>query len=290
MTVFREQHAKDPQLGVLVLLIKEDNRLEIEVLSTLEKTANISWHWLKQVQTEVMIPAFAEGRFVDGILAGFQQIKKRLPSQGVDQAVAPSVATSFGAGCAWIRPAVRINFSPATARRRTRKQAHAASESEAALAATEAAAAAAAASQTSVAKPLVTAKASVTTTPTSSSPSGSSSGIGTAAMAAAGVMLGLGLYRQSMITESTGKQGGSETRGTKPMHESDGEELMMMALDGLSDRELEVLSEHIHTLDTHRRSSLLLSMAPLSTEERAEVVRTLHGNGNSSSSLQGHAE
>jgi uncharacterized membrane protein YgcG len=276
MAIFREQHAKDPKLGVLALLIKEESRVEMELSSSLETNANISWHWLKQMQTEVMIPAFAEGRFNDGINAGFQQIKSRLK----DKTATSSAATSFGAGCAWVRPPVRINFSPATARRRTRNQADRVPESEAVAQAAAQTVAAAKASGYQTAAPAAptAAAAAATSTPTPSSSSGNS-GFGSTVMMAgvlAGVM-GLGLYvAQDQSITRRGKQAGDKAGGKKDWHESDGEELMMMALDGLSETELEFLSEWLLTLDVHRQSSLLLSMAPLSIEEKVEVVRAHH--------------
>ena len=88
---------------------------------------------------------------------------------------------------------------------------------------------------------------------------------------ALGIMAGLGLLG---VQQLDGDAAASPMQ-KKPMHKSDGEELMMMALEGLSDAELEILADHIHTLDAHRRSSLLLSMAPLPLHEKGEVVQAL---------------
>lgn len=73
--------------GMLILLVTSERRLELRTGRGLE--GRFPDAWVDRMQTESMIPAFRDGRFAEGLVAGLERVERRLGNPDAGGAAAP---------------------------------------------------------------------------------------------------------------------------------------------------------------------------------------------------------
>merc|ERR1719213_1027834 len=87
--------------GVLVFVVRDARRVEIEVGLSLEMLFSNSW-CTSMLQADV-IPAFKDGRYGDGVLSGVERIGERLRDGGrFEMLIFLFVVAAFGTLGCWV--------------------------------------------------------------------------------------------------------------------------------------------------------------------------------------------